>query len=137
MHSSCLQHYTHEGNYNTPLPVSLTFILTLKYVTLKTRLWYLCRNRFPSFQDIPVECHSSRIVVGSDQEMCHVGQDSHQLVSVNLPFGLEVPEVLRHKSNHVKVLLVGLQGQALSLCTESQPISLAHKIERKDICDVT
>lgn len=82
-----------------------------------------------------MERHFSRIIVGSDQEMCHIGQDSHQLVTVNLFPGIKVPEVLRHKSDHVEVLLIGLQGQALSLCTYGEPISLGFKTKRKGICN--
>lgn len=67
--------------------------------------------------------------------MCHIGQDSHQLVTVNLPSGIKVPEVLRHKSNHVEVFLIGLQGQALSSCAYGEPIPLSYKMERKDTCN--
>lgn len=67
------------------------------------------RVKYPPFQYTPVKSHFCRIVVGSDQEMGHIGQDSHQLISIYLPFVIKVSEVLRHKSNHVEVLFVGLQ----------------------------
>lgn len=123
----------HESNSNIPSSLNhvLHFNINLE-ISLKARLYYLCRD---SFQYLPIQRHFSRIIVGSNQEMSHIGQDSHQLVTVNLPSGIKVPEVLRHKSNHIEVFLVGLQGQALSPCAYSEPISLAFETERKDICN--
>lgn len=56
----------------------------------------------------PVKSPFCRIVVGSDQEMRHVGKDSHELVAIYLPFFIKISEVLRHKSDHVQVLFIGL-----------------------------
>lgn len=56
----------------------------------------------------PVKSHLCRIIVGSDQEMCHIGKDGHELVTIDLPFAAEIPEVLRDQSNHIQVFFVGL-----------------------------
>lgn len=47
--------------------------------------------------------------------MGHIGEDGHQLVAIYLPLALEISEVLWQQSNHVQVLFVRLQQQALSL----------------------
>lgn len=72
---------------------------------IKTRITYV----FSPFQYTPVKSHLRRIVVGSDQEMCHVGKHGHQLVAIYLPPAMKISEVLRHESNHVQVLFIGLQ----------------------------
>lgn len=68
---------------------------------MKIKLEYLHRKFFLHFQYIPVKSHFCRIVVGSDQKMCHIGKDSHQLVTIDLPFAVKISEVFGHKSNHI------------------------------------
>lgn len=41
--------------------------------------------------------------------MCHIGKDSQQLITIYLFFVIKILEVLRHKSDHIKVLFIRLQ----------------------------